>query len=111
MYQHTKLSHLKLVISDERDFVCLGDCLMTNSSLRSLTVTFDRTLSSKKGKTIPIQFSFPLVFGISCHLGLTDLDLSGFPYELDSESLELVLAALSSNTALSLKKVNRLSER
>ena len=78
---------------------------MTNSSLRSLKVSFNKNMSSNKGKTIPVQFSFPLLFGISCHLGLIDLDLSGFPFELDSESLELILAALSSNTALSLKKV------
>ena len=43
--------------------------------------------------------------GISCHLGLTKLDLSNLNIELDSESLELILAALSSNTALSLKEV------
>ena len=47
--------------------------------------------------------------GISCHLGLTKLDLSNLNIELDTESLELILAALSSNTALSLTEVPKIN--
>ena len=100
---HCKMSQLTLELTDQRDYSCLGDTLMTNSSLRILAV------SNKGMKTqdslIQITYFFPLLFGISCHLGLTELDLSQLNISMDAESLEFSLAALSSNTALSLKKV------
>ena len=98
-----KMSRLTLELTDQRDYSCLGDTLMTNSSLRILAV-------SNKGmqiqdSLIQITYFFPLLFGISCHLGLAELDLSQLNISMDAESLELSLAALSSNTALSLNKV------
>lgn len=100
--QHCKLLDLNLELSDRRDYISLGDSLVINSSLRSLTLSSKRPLNSTCFK---IKFVFPILMGISCHLGLTKLDLSNLNIELDSESLELILAALSYNTALSLKEV------
>ena len=100
--QHCKLMDLNLELSDRRDYISLGDSLVINSSLRSLTLSSKRPLNST---CFQIKFVFPILMGISCHLGLTKLDLSNLNIELDSESLELILAALSSNTALSLKEV------
>ncbi len=100
--QHCKLMDLNLELSDRRDYISLGDSLVINSSLRSLTLSSQRPLNST---CFQIKFVFPILMGISCHLGLTKLDLSNLNIELDSESLELILAALSSNTALSLKEV------
>ena len=100
--QHCKLMDLNLELSDRRDYISLGDSLVINSSLRCLTLSSKRPLNST---CFQIKFVFPILMGISCHLGLTKLDLSNLNIELDSESLELILAALSSNTALSLKEV------
>ena len=105
---HTRLTTLNMVISDSRDLLCLGDCLTTNTSLKNLTIS--TKVSSKPDSQIPksttVSFAFPLLFGVSCHIGLTDLNLSGMKMKMDSESLELILAAFSSNTALSLKMVS-----
>ena len=100
--QNCKLMYLNLELSDRRDYISLGDSLVINSSLRSLTLSSKRSLNSTCFQT---KFEFPILMGISCHLGLTRLDLSNLNIELDSESLELILAALSYNTALSLKEV------
>ena len=100
--QHCKLNYLNLELSDRRDYISVGDSLITNSSLRSLTLSSKRPVDST---CFQIKFCFPLLMGVSCHLGLTNLDLSKLSIELDSESLELILAALSSNTALSLREV------
>ena len=99
---HVKTEHLSLTLSDPRDILCVGEALVSNSSLRSLTLRSSPQLSYY-GQMEP---SFPLLVGVSCHLGLTHLDLSGLRLTLHSESLELGLAALSSNTALSLGKVS-----
>ena len=100
--QNCKLMDLNLELSDRRDYTSLGDSLVINSSLRSLTLSSKRPLYST---SFQIIFVFPILMGVSCHLGLTKLDLSNLYIELDSESLELILAALSYNTALSLKEV------
>ena len=100
--QHCKLMDLNLELSDKRDYISIGDSLVSNSSLRSLTLSSKWALPSTSYQT---KFFFPILMGISCHLGLTKLDLANLNIELDTESLELILAALSSNTALSLTEV------
>ena len=102
-YHKSRVSSLVLDIADPRDFLCLGDCLTTNSSLKSLTVTSRNSITEYFIKGI--QFSFPLLCGLSCHLGITEIDFSKIDIVMDSEALQVALSAFSSNTALSLEKV------
>ena len=75
---------------------------MTNSSLRSLKLR-SQTKVRAGGE---MSLCFPLMMGVSSHLGLTHLDLSGLSFSLNSETVQLSLGALASNTALSLNKLN-----
>ena len=105
-YQHCKLTTLNITLDDQRDLLCLGDSLTTNTSLRTLVIsTKQPCYNMKTSAAAPVSYSFPLLLGISCHIGLTDLDLSGLKMKIDSETLELTLSAFSSNTALSLQTV------
>ena len=74
---------------------------MSNTSLKTLKISGSLPSDEKT-----VAWSFPLLLGISSHLGLVTVDLSGLRAVLDSESLELVLAGFSSNTASSLDKLN-----
>ena len=100
--RHTTTHHLDLALTNNTDILCLADALVSNSSLRSLKV---RSRTQVTGVT-ETSLCFPLLVGVSSHLGLTHLDLSGLAFCLSSESLQLCLAALASNTALSLNKLN-----
>ena len=93
---------LGLTFSDPRDLLCIGEALLSNCSLRCLRLRSSTRLADC-GDMEPV---FPLMVGVSCHLGLTELDLSGVAVSLNSESLQLCLAALSSTTALSLHTLN-----
>ena len=101
--QHTATHHLDLTITDNTEILCLADGLVSNCSLRSLKLSSRAEVSAGGGE---ISLCFPLLLGVSSHLGLTNLDLSGLQFSLDAESLQLSLAALASNTALSLEKLN-----
>ena len=100
--KHTTTHHLDLTITHTTDILCLADALVSNCSLRSLKVS-SRT---KEAAGAEMSLCFPLLLGVSSHLGLTNLDLSGLSFSLNSECLQLCLAALASNTALSLSKLN-----
>ena len=99
--KHTSLANLTATITEPQDLLCLGDGLMSNTSLRTLKISGSLPSDEKH-----VVWSFPLMLGISTHLGLVEVDLSGLSGILDSEALELVLAGFSSNTALSLNKVS-----
>ena len=102
---HSMVSSLTVEVSDPRDLICLGDSLTSNISLKTLKIAAKESFNDLS-KSTKIHFTFPLFFGVSCHLGLTELDLSEIYAELDSEALELAFSAFNSHTAQSLKKVN-----
>ena len=56
--QHCKLMDLNLELSDRRDYISLGDSLVINSSLRSLTLSSKRPLNST---CFQIKFVFPIL--------------------------------------------------
>ena len=95
----SRLASLTASLSAPEDLLCLTDSLLSNTSLRSLSL--HGCLPSA-----PVSWAFPLCLSISSHLGLVSLDLSGLPLSLTTDSLHLCLAAFSSNTALSLNSLN-----
>ena len=85
------------------DLLCISDSLLANASLKTL-----RLGSALRGE-FPSEvccWPFPLLLAVSFHLSLVHLDLSGLPFSLTTDGFTLCLAALSSNTALSLSRLN-----
>ena len=98
-----RLATLSVVLHSPEDLLCISDCLLANTSLKTLRLSLD-----DRGGDFPSEvcWSFPLLLAISSNLSIVHLDLSGLPFNLTTDGFTLCLAALSSNTALSLSQVN-----
>ena len=97
------LTTLATSLQSPEDLLCISDSLLANASLKTL-----RLGSVHRGE-FPSEmccWPFPLLLAVSFHLSLVHLDLSGLPLSLTTDGFTLCLAALSSNTALSLSRLN-----